>query len=180
MSVYWRDDFVFLRPTTFSEIPRLSNKTRAIFHGRGGNGEVPVRVRVASPRTDGSSAETALDATCRSSVTACPSTAQQLHRAVHKHRGRIKGGGTGRSSIKDNNWFSVSQLPPTAFTRWPRCCGRRASALLQRLISGVKSGADAFVVAANRRPCPSPLATLSRLVVVVLGPCNIRVTFGVM
>lgn len=118
--------------------------------------------------------------TCRSSVTACPSTAQQLHRAVHKHRGRIKGGGTGRSSIKDNNWFSVSQLPPTAFTRWPRCCGRRASALLQRLISGVKSGADAFVVAANRRPCPSPLATLSRLVVVVLGPCNIRVTFGVM
>lgn len=45
-------------------------------------------------RTDGRRSSPRPAGTCRSSVTARPSTEQQLHRAVHKHRGRIKGGGT--------------------------------------------------------------------------------------
>lgn len=93
--------------------------------------------------------------TCRSSVTGCPSGDQQLHRVVHKHRGRIKGGGTLRSSINDNNWFSVSRLPsaempPSCFSSRPGIGGGD---------DGAESSADTSVVASNRRTCQSPLVT---------------------
>ena len=115
--------------------------------------------------------------TCRSSVTACQSTAQQLHRAVHKHRGRIKGGGTSESSINDNNWFSVSQLPPTDFTRWPRCrpSQRLASPWLQQQNQQQQQRRDVECRHVRRRRQQTSLSiSISDSPTAGFGPANVK------
>ena len=102
--------------------------------------------------------------TCRSSVTGCRSTGQQLHRAVGKHRVRIKGGGRYTRAAARRSTITIG----LAFLAgWRRDAGmRRAAAALRllRLRRAVERrpspSADAFVAtAADRRACPSPLAT---------------------
>jgi len=91
--VHRGDEYVFLRPTLFSETFRLSNKTREMFNV---DGEVSAcggrLVQVTSIADHGQAV--ALKAHLSIISNACPSDEQQLHRSVHKHRGRIKGGGT--------------------------------------------------------------------------------------
>lgn len=130
MPVLGRDEFVCFSPPNdiLRNIGCLTRRERYFT----ASAKCPVYVRLvqaASPTTD---ARRLNPDTCRPSVTVCPSGVQQLHRVVHKHCGRIKGGGTRWPSMKDNNWFSVSQLPSTRLCASRPKCHRRASAVLQR------------------------------------------------